>query len=128
MRDRNRGIYQAGVLRALAEAGVKIVSLPATARASRMPCARPSTATMSVGGVGPVDDRRSDAPIAGARLRFGALGLGLATALLLSPFDPGAGFFLASQIPRCSMPNAPAWLMVQYQELFGPFSRRFCRP
>jgi hypothetical protein len=118
------GVYQAGVLRALSEAGVKIDVVaghgPGVANAL---CA-------AIDG----DQRLWDeaGPWASAALRRAyrwrgalrttAFGLGLALALLLSPLlvlAVAAGFFVASQVAALlSMPNAPAWLMSLYDRLF----------
>jgi hypothetical protein len=118
------GVYQAGVLRALAEAGVKIDVVaghgPGVANAL---CA-------AIDG----DSRLWDdaGPWAGgglrsayrwrAALRVAALGLGLAVALLLSPLlilAIAAVFYGASAIAALlNMPNAPVWLMSIYRSLF----------
>ena len=119
------GIYQAGVLRALAEAGVKIDLVaghgPGVANAL---CAAIDGDQRLWDESGPwTSADLGRAYRWRASLRIGALGLGLAAALLLSPLlilIVAAGFFLASQIAALlSMPNAPAWLMQQYQQLFG---------
>jgi hypothetical protein len=119
------GIYQAGVLRALAEAGVKIDLVaghgPGVANAL---CAAIDGDQRLWDESGPwTSADLGRAYRWRAALRFGGLGLGLAAVLLLSPLlilAVAAGFFLASQVAALlSMPNAPAWLMQQYQDLFG---------
>jgi hypothetical protein len=119
------GIYQAGVLRALAEAGVKIDLLaghgPGVANAL---CAAIDGDQRLWDESGPwTSADLGKAYRWRAALRAGGLGLGLAAALLLSPLlvlVAAAGFFLASQLAALlSMPNAPAWLMLQYEQLFA---------
>ncbi len=119
------GLYQAGVLRALSEAGVKIDVLaghgPGVANAL---CA-------AIDGDQRLWDESGPWTRAGLRrayrwrsaLRTTTIGLALALVLLLSPLlilAVAAVFFAASQVAALlSMPNAPAWLMGIYERLFA---------
>ena len=117
------GFYQAGVLRALAEAGIKIDVVaghgPGVANAL---CAAidgdsrlwDDAGPWSGGGLGRAYRWR-------AALRVAAMGLWLAIALLLSPLlilVVAALSYGASVVAGLlSLPNAPAWLMSLYQRL-----------
>ena len=118
------GVYQAGVLRALAEAGVKIDLVaghgPGAANAL---CA-------AIDGDSRLWDESGPWTNAGLRrayrwrgaLRVAALGLFVALALLVSPLlilAVAAAFYAASLLAGlASLPNAPAWLMGLYERTF----------
>ncbi len=118
------GVYQAGVLRALAEAGVKIDVVaghgPGVANAL---CAAIDGDSRLWDESGPWTGRglRRAYRWRGA-LRVAALGLGMAGALLLSPLlilAVAAVMYGASAVAALmNLPNAPAWLMSVYQRLF----------
>lgn len=119
------GVYQAGVLRALSEAGVKIDVLaghgPGVANAL---CAAIDGDQRLWDEAGPwTSASLTRAYRWRGALRATALGLGLAMVLLLSPLlilAVAAAFFVASQVAALlSMPNAPAWLMGIYERLFA---------
>ena len=118
------GYYQAGVLRALGEAGVKIDVVaghgPGVANAL---CAAIDGDSRLWDEAGPWSGgslRRSYRWR--TALRLGAIGLGLALVLLLSPLlilIVAALMYGASALAALlNMPNAPAWLMSLYQRLF----------
>jgi hypothetical protein len=118
------GIYQAGVLRALAEAGVKIDVVaghgPGVANAL---CAAIDGDARMWDETGPWSHRALRRAYRWrATLRIGAFGLLLSVALLLSPLlivlVAGALYAASALAGLMNMPNAPAWLMTQYQRLF----------
>lgn len=118
------GIYQAGALRALADAGVKIDVMaghgPGTANAL---CAAIDGGQRLWDGSGPWMSPALLRAYGWRRgLRVAGLGLGLALVLLLSPLlvlAVAAIFFVASEgAALVSLPTAPAWLMDVYERLF----------
>lgn len=118
------GYYQAGVMRALAESGVKIDVVaghgPGVANALYAAIDGDSRLWEDAGPWG-------GSGLTGAYrwrtgLRVAALGLWLAVGLLISPLlilIVAAALYGASALAALmNLPNAPAWLMAQYQRLF----------
>jgi hypothetical protein len=118
------GYYQAGVMRALAESGVKIDVVaghgPGVANALYAAIDGDSRIWEDAGPWGATG--LSGAYRWRAGLRVAALGLWLAVGLLVSPLlilIVAAALYGASALASLiNLPNAPAWLIAQYQRLF----------
>ena len=118
------GVYQAGALRALTEAGVKIDVVaghgPGVANAL---CAAidGDSRLWDDGGPWTSGALRRSYRWRGA-LRLAGLGLAIAVAILLSPLlilaIAAAAYGLSALAALVNMTNASAWLIAQYQRLF----------